>query len=144
MDSDTNLNTTVYKTISHFNNSNLETPDKFDNSEPSPSSFSQPPFKPLHSQIRTETLSTPSSISNVTYTFSSLTSEPSDNNSSVNTQISHKLDNFFTFQQQLQHPQTLTIHQLSQSKISSIHNSNSFFKLHSFTTPNFFVKSILI
>ena len=144
MDSDTNLNTTVYNTISHFNNSNLETPDKFDNSEPRPSSFSQPPFKPLHSQIRTETPSTPSSISNVTSTFSSLTSEPSDNNSSVNTQISHELDNFFTLQQQLQHPQTLTIHQLSQSKTSSIHNSNSLFKLHSFTTPNFFVESILI
>ena len=45
-----------------------------------------------------------------------LTSEYSDNNSSVNSQISHELDNFITLQQQLKHPQTLTFHQLSQSK----------------------------
>ena len=48
-----------------------------------------------------------------------LTSEPSDNNDSANKQISHELDNFITLQQQLQHPQTLTIHQLSQSIRSS-------------------------
>ena len=119
MDSDTNSNTTVYNTVSQFNNSDLETPDKFENSEPSPSTFSQPLFQPLYSQIRFEPPSTPSSISNVTPTYSLLTSEPSDNNSSVNTQISHKLDNFITLQQQLQHPQTLTIHQLSQSIASS-------------------------
>ena len=51
--------------------------------------------------------------------YSTLTSEPSDNNDSENTQISHELDNFITLQQQLQHPQTLTIHQLSQSIKSS-------------------------
>ena len=119
MDSDTNSNTTVYKTISQFNNSDLENPDKFDNSEPSPSTFSQPPFEPLYSQIRFEHPSTPSSSFNVTPTYSPLTSEPSDNNSSENTQISHELDNFITLQQQLQHPQTLTIHQLTQSIISS-------------------------
>ena len=109
MDSDTYSNSTVYNTVSHFNNSDLETSDKFDNSERSPSTFSHSPFQPLHSQIRFEILRT----------FSPLTSEPSDNNSSVNTQISHELDNFITLQQQLQHPQTLTIHQLSQSVISS-------------------------
>ena len=48
-----------------------------------------------------------------------LTTEPSDNNSSVKTQISRELDNFITLQQQLQHPQTLTIHKLSQPIISS-------------------------
>ena len=51
--------------------------------------------------------------------YSPLTSEPFDNNDSENTQISHELDNFITLQQQLQHPQTLTIHHLSQSIISS-------------------------
>ena len=40
MDSDTNSNTTVYISIFQFNNSDLETPDKLDNSEPSPSTFS--------------------------------------------------------------------------------------------------------
>ena len=42
-----------------------------------------------------------------------------NNNSSVNTEISHELDNFITLQQQLQHSQTITIHQLSQSIKSS-------------------------
>ena len=99
MDSDTNSKTTVYNTISHFNNSDLGSSAEFDNSEPSPSTFSQPPFQPLHSQINFEPPSPPSSISNVTPTYSPLTSEPSDNNSSVNTQISHELDNFITLQQ---------------------------------------------
>ena len=108
MDSDTNSNTTVYNTIFQFKNSDLETPDEFDNSEPSPSTFSQPPFQLLYSQIRFEPPSSPSSVSNVTPTYFSLTSEPSDKNSSVNTQISHELDNFITLQQQLQHRQTLT------------------------------------
>ena len=119
LDSDTNSNTTVYHTMSQVNNSDLETPDEFDNSKPSPSTFSQPPFQTLHTQLRYEPLSTPSCNSNVTPIYSPLTSEPSDNNSSVNRQISHELDNFITLLQQLQHPQTLTIHQLSQSIISS-------------------------
>ena len=33
-------------------------------------------------------------------------------------QISHELDNFITLQQQMQHPQTLTIHRLSRSLTS--------------------------
>ena len=70
MESGTKSNTTVYNTISQFNNSDIETPDEFANS-------------------------------------------------AVNTQISHELDNFITLQQQLQQPQTLTIHQLSQSIIPS-------------------------
>ena len=144
MVSDTHSNTTVYKTNSQLKNSDLETPDEFDSSELSPSTFSQPPFQPLYSQIRFEQPSTPSSISNVTPTYSPLTSETSDNNSSVNTQISHELDDFITLQQQLQHPQTLTIHQLSQSIISSnTINPNSLFKLHSFAKHKSLVKSIL-
>ena len=113
MESETNSNTTVYNTISQFNIFDIETPDELANFEPSPSTFSQPPFQPIHSQVKIEPPSPPSSISYVTPTYSPLTSEPSDNNSSVNTQISHELDNFITLQQQLQHPQTLTIHQLS-------------------------------
>ena len=119
MDSDNNSNFTVYNTASQINNSDLETPDKFDNSERSPSTFSQPPFQPLHSQIRFEIPSPLPSFSNVKPTYSPLTSESSDNNSSVNTQISLELDNFITLQRQLQNPQTLTIHQLSQSIIST-------------------------
>ena len=96
MDSDTSSNTSVYNTISQFNNSDLETPDEFANSEPSLSTFSQPPFQPLHSQIKIEPPYPPSSISNVTPIYSLLTSEPSDTNSSVNTQISQELDSFIT------------------------------------------------
>ena len=105
MESDTNSKTTVYNTISQFNNSDLETPDEIANSEPRRSTFSQPPFQLIHSQIKIEPPSPPSSIPNVTPIYSPLTSEPSDNNDSENTQISH--------------PQTLTIYQLSHSIISS-------------------------
>ena len=59
MESVTNSNTTVYNTISQFSNSDIETPDKFANSEPSPSTFSQPPFQPIHSQVKIEPLSLP-------------------------------------------------------------------------------------
>ena len=119
MESDTNSNTTVHNTISQINKSDIETPGKFSNSEPSPSLFYQPPFQPILSQDKIELPYPPSSISNVAPTYSPLTSEQSDNNSSVNTQLSHELDNFITLQQQLQHPQTLTIRQSSQSMKSS-------------------------
>ena len=119
MESDTNSNTTIYNTLSQFNNSDIETSDKFANSKPSLSTFSQPPFQPLHSQVKIEPLSPPSPISHVTPIYSPLTSESSDNNDQDHTQISHELDNFITLQQQLQHPQTLTTHQLSRSLTSS-------------------------
>ena len=144
MESDTNTNTTEYNTISQFINSNIETPDEFDNSEPSSSIFSQPPFQPLHSQLRFEPPSTPSFISNVTPTYSPLTSETSDNNISVNTQIPHELDNFITIQQKLQHPQTQTIRQFSQPIVSSNPSSPTPSSIY---TPskktNSLVKSIL-
>ena len=96
---------------------NIQTPNPaFPNLQ---STFSQPPFQPIHPQVKIEPPSPPSSISNVTPICSHLTSEPSDNNSPVDTQKSHELDNFITLQQQLQHPQTITIHQLSQSITSS-------------------------
>ena len=123
MESDTNSNTTAYNTISQLKNSDIETRDEFAIFETSASTFSQPPFQPIHSQVKIEPPSLPSHISNVTPIFSPLTREPSDNNDSDNTQISHELDNFITLQQQLQHPQTLTIHQLSRS-ISSSNPSN--------------------
>ena len=119
MESDTKSNTTVYNTISQFNNSDIDTPDKFANSEPSPSAFSQPPFQPLHAQVKIEPLSPASPISHVTPTYSPLSSESSDNNDQDHTQLSHELDNFITLQQQMQHPQTLTIHQLSRSLTSA-------------------------
>ena len=48
MDSDTNSNITVYHTILQFENSDQETPDNFDNSDPAhlhfPNPFSTPPL----------------------------------------------------------------------------------------------------
>ena len=119
MEPDTNSNTTVYNTISQFNNSDIETPDAFANSEPSPSSFSQPPFQPIQSQVKIEPPSPHFPISYVTPIYSPLTSEPSHNNHQDHTQISQELDKFIKLQQQLQHPQTLSIHQLSRSITSS-------------------------
>ena len=41
---------TVFNTQSKFNNSYIENPDEFFNTEPSPTSFSQTPFQPIVSQ----------------------------------------------------------------------------------------------
>ena len=113
--SDTNSGILVFHTISQFNNANVETPDEFADSEPSPSThtqtdssvFSEPPFQPLPSVF------TPSYASQVTPTYSPFQSDRSHKNSPDTIQISAKLDNFITLQQQLIHPQTLTIQQLS-------------------------------
>ena len=119
MDSDANSDITVFHKISKFNNSDIETPDEFANSEPSPSTFSQPPFRPIHSQSQNDSPSTISHISQVTPTYSPFTNERSNNNSPETTQISYDLNNLITLQQQVQHPHTLTIHQLSSTITSS-------------------------
>ena len=81
------------------------------------------PFSIHPLETRNDPLSTPSYISNVTPNYSPLTSERSNNSSPEHTQISYELDNLITLQQQLQHPQTVTIHQLS-SNITSSNSSN--------------------
>ena len=53
-----------------------------------------------------------------------MTSDSPDHSSLVDTELENKLDNFITLQQQLQHPNTLTIHHLSQT-ITSSESSNS-------------------
>ena len=55
----------------------------------------------------------------MTPTYSPFTNERSNNNSPDNTQISYKLNNLITLQQQVQYPHTLTIHQLSSTITSS-------------------------
>ena len=55
----------------------------------------------------------------MTPTYSPLHSDRSYNNSPDTPQISQELDNFITLQQQLIHPNTLTIHQLSSAITSS-------------------------
>ena len=124
MNSDTNSDITIYTTISKFNNSDLETPDEFADSEPSPSihtptsstTFSKPPFRPIQPQSRHTSPYTPSQV---TPTYSPFNNERSTNNSPDNIQISEELDNFITLQQQLLSSHTLNIHQLSSTITSS-------------------------
>ena len=122
MDSDADSDITVFNTISQFNHSDIETPDEFANSEPSPSTFSQPPppFRPIHSQSqKIDSTSTISHISQATSTYSPFTNNRYNNNSPETTQISNELNNLITLQQQIQHPHSLTIHQLSSNITSS-------------------------
>ena len=124
MNSDTNSDITIYTTILHFNNSDIETLDEFADSEPSPSThtpisstiFSKPPFRPIqpHSQH-----TYPYTPSQVTPTYSPINDERSANSSPDNIQISEELDNLIAIQQQLLSPHTLTIHQLSSTLTSS-------------------------
>ena len=53
-----------------------------------------------------------------------MTSDPPDHSSPVDTDLENELENFTTVQQQLQHPNKLTIHHLSQTMTSS-ESSNS-------------------
>ena len=103
---ETNSDISVFHTISQFNNSDIETPDEFANSEPSPSThtqtnpsiFSQPPFQPVQTSQPLPSLSTPFYASQATPTYSPFTSERSNNNSPDTVQISKGLDNFITLQ----------------------------------------------
>ena len=127
MNSDTNSDISVFHTISQFNNSDVEIPDEFADSEPSPSThtqtnssaFSKLPFRPVQTSHPLPSLSTPSYASQVTSTSSPFNSDRSHNNSPDNIQISEELDSFITLQQQLTYPHTLTIHQLSSAVTSS-------------------------
>ena len=126
--SDTNSDISVLYTISQLNNPNVETPDEFADFEPSPSNdnqnncsvFSKPPFQPIPANHSLPSVSIPSYASQVSPTYSPLHSNRSYNHSPDNPQISQELANFVTIQQQLIHPNTLTIHQLS----STIEPSN--------------------
>ena len=126
--SDTNSDISVLYSISQLNNPNIETPDDFADSEPSPSNnfqtnssvFSKRPFQPIPPNNSLPSISTPSYASQVTPTYSPLHSDRSSKNSPDTPQISQELDNFIILQQQLIHPNTVTIHQIS----STIESSN--------------------
>ena len=125
--SDTNSDTSVFRTISQFNNSDLETPDEFAHSEPSPSTysqtnsqnFSQPPFRPINASQPLPSLSTPSYPSQVTPTYTPSLSDRSTTNSLDIPQISSELENYITLQQQIIHPNTLTLNHLSSMTTNS-------------------------
>ena len=127
MNSETNSDISVLYSISQLNNPNIETPDEFADSEPTPSNnfqtnssvFSKPLFQPIPPNIPLPSISTPSYASQVTPTYSSFHSDQSSASPDI-PQISQELDNFITLQQQLLHPNTLTINQIS----STIESSN--------------------
>ena len=124
MISDINSDITIYTTISQFNNSDIETPDEFADSEPSPSThtptssttFLKRPIQPIqyHSQH-----TSPYTPSQVTPTYSPFNNDRSTNNFPDNIQISEELYSFITLQQQLLSSHTLTIHQISSTITSS-------------------------
>ena len=90
---------TIFNTISQFKNSDIDTPDEFQNSEPSPSTFSQPPFHPIHHQHPDETSSAPSSYTDATPTLSPTTSDQPDTPSPVTEALQNELNNFITLKQ---------------------------------------------
>ena len=123
MNSDTNSQISVLYSISQLKNPNIETPDEFADSEPSPSNnfhnpshFSQPPFQPILSNNPDPITPTPSYASQVTPTYSSY---HSDQSSPDTPRISPELDNFITLQQQPYHLNTPTINQISSTTNSS-------------------------
>ena len=127
MNSDTNSHISVLYSISQLNNPDIETPDEFAYSEPSPSNnfqinssvFSKPPFQPIPPNNPLPSISTPSYASQVTPTYSSFHSDRSSNSPDT-PQISQELDNFITLQQQPSHLEHSTINQIS----STIESSN--------------------
>ena len=112
MDSDYSTNT-VFNTISQFKNSDFDTTVDFQNSAPTPSTFSQPPFQPIQTQTLKENYPAPSSFTNSTSTFSPMTSDQPDPSSPLTEDLEHEVDNFITLQQQLQNDNTLTIRNLA-------------------------------
>ena len=126
MNSDTNSHISVLYSISQLNNPNIETPDEFADSEPSPSNnfqtnssvFSKPPFQPIPPNNPLPSISTASYASQVTPTYSSFHSDRSSNSPDT-PQISQELDNFITFQQQPFHLENPTINQISYTIESS-------------------------
>ena len=125
MNSDTNSHISVLYSISQLNNPNIETPDEFADSEPSPSNnfhnpsnFSQPPFQPILSNNPDPITPTPSYASQVTPTYSSYHSDQSSHSPDT-PRISPELDNFITLQQQPYYLNTPTINQISSTTNSS-------------------------
>ena len=114
MDFDDSTNT-VFHTISQFNNSDIDTPGKFQNSEPSPFAFSQPPFRPLYTPTCDETSPAFSSYTDANPILSLMTSHQPDPSSPVDEELEYELDNFIIVQQQLQNTITLKILHLTQS-----------------------------
>ena len=101
MGSDDSTQPILY-TISQFNNSDVETPDEFHDSEPNPPPFSQTPFNLLFANSPMNPPQSPLHTLTPLQFLQFL----------VNEELEPELDNFITLQQTLQNPHTLRIHQL--------------------------------
>ena len=123
MDSDDDFTNTIFHTISQFNNSDIETPDEFPNSELSSSTFLHSSFRPPHTSTPDEPSPAPSSYTDVTRILFPKISDQPDPSSPVKEELENQLNNFITLQLQLQNLNRLTHHHLSQS-ISSSESSN--------------------
>ena len=120
MDSDVSTQT-MFNTISNFDDSFFETPDKFIDSEPSRTNFSQPPYLLITPHIPDEPCSSRSSRTDATrILYPLLSNEPDASNPITNDQFEHDLDKFTTNQQKIHDTNNLlTIHQLTHSASTS-------------------------
>ena len=118
-----NSTQTIFITMSQFENSYIDTPEEFQYSEPSPSTFSQPLFQSLTCQLPNEPSPAPSSYTDATPILSPMTSDQPDPPNPFTDEQENELDNFITLQQQLQITNTLRTHQLSRS-LSNSESSN--------------------
>ena len=127
MNSDDSTQTT-FKARSNFDISDIETSDELPDSEPSPTSFSQPPFQPIASQLPDETSPSPSSYPNATPILSPKPSKQPDAPSLMtDNQLEHELYNIITQQQHLHGTNNaLTIHQLTHLVSTSESSTHSF------------------
>ena len=139
---------TIFNTTSDFSNPDEETHDKVLDSEPSPSTFSEPPFQPLTSQLPNESCPVRSPYNDATPILSPMTiDQPNPPSPMTDNQLDLESDNFIIQQQHIHNTNTLSIHHLTHSNSSSessIQTVNAqptrahrvFKRKHPNTTPN--------
>ena len=144
MDSDASIRT-VLNTISNCKNSDVDFPDEVLYSEPSPTSFSQPPFQPMTPPIPVEPCLSPSSQRDASPNLFPLSgSEPDVPSPIEDDQLELDSDQLISHQQQLHNTNTsLKIHQLTHSaSFSKLYptRANRFCmkRKHPNATPQFF------
>ena len=95
-------NHVIFNTISNFNNSELEQPDEFLDSELSPTNIYQATFQPINPPTPVENSTFTSSKTDATPILSPLSSNVPDVPSPIiDEQLKHDLDDFITHQQQI-------------------------------------------
>ena len=113
--------TKLFLTFSTCIKSEVEKPDEFLDSEPSPTNFSQPVFQPITPTTPVENSISTSLLTDVNPILSPLWSNAPDVPSPIkDDQLELDLDNFIIHQQQIHNTtNSLTIHQLTHSASTS-------------------------